>query len=442
MSKKTQYALVGTGGRALMYIDALVDKYSDNNELVGLCDVSQVRMDWYNGQIKDRWGAEPVPTYHADDFDKMVAECKPDTVIVTTADFMHHHYIIRSMELGCNAITEKPMTIDGEKASAIFEAIERTGRNLRVTFNYRYAPHVTQVCRMLRDGVVGTPLSVDFSWVLDTRHGADYFRRWHSYKDKSGGLLVHKATHHFDMINWWIDSYPKTVYCIGDRMFYGAENAAKRGEVYNYDRYTDVDEAKDDPFYLSLSEDERLTALYLNAEKDSGYVRDQNVFRDDITIEDTMAVTARYRNGVILNYSLIAYSPWEGYRVSVTGTKGRIELFDGHGSHIIKGQSDEEIAEAQAANHRQELMVYPMFAVPYGVEPAKGEGGHAGGDTRLLDDLLLPDPSDDPLKTAATHIDGAASILMGVCANESIRTGQPIDVDSVLKLPQKQSVMV
>ena len=198
MSKKTQYALVGTGGRALMYIDALVDKYSDNNELVGLCDVSQVRMDWYNGQIKDRWGAEPVPTYHADDFDKMVAECKPDTVIGTTADFMHHHYIIRSMELGCNAITEKPMTIDGEKASAIFEAIERTGRNLRVMFNYRYAPHVTQVCRMLRDGVVGTPLSVDFSWVLDTRHGADYFRRWHSYKDKSVYLLrtVHSGVPH------------------------------------------------------------------------------------------------------------------------------------------------------------------------------------------------------------------------------------------------------
>ena len=27
-------------------------------------------------------------------------------------------------------------------------------------------------------------------------------------KANSGGLLVHKATHHFDLVNWWIDSHP------------------------------------------------------------------------------------------------------------------------------------------------------------------------------------------------------------------------------------------
>ena len=28
-------------------------------------------------------------------------------------------------------------------------------------------------------------------------------------KKKIGGLLVHKATHHFDLVNWWLDSAPK-----------------------------------------------------------------------------------------------------------------------------------------------------------------------------------------------------------------------------------------
>ena len=85
-------------------------------------------------------------------------------------------------------------------------------RTLRVTFNYRYAPLATKVRELIMQGVVGRPLHVNFQWVLDTYHGADYFRRWHREKDKSGGLLVHKATHHFDIINWWIQSVPADVY--------------------------------------------------------------------------------------------------------------------------------------------------------------------------------------------------------------------------------------
>ena len=90
-------------------------------------------------------GVEPRPTYLADAFDRMVAETRPDTVIVTTVDATHHRYITRAMELGCDVITEKPMTTDAGKMRAIFDAIARTGRSLRVTFNYRYAPAYTVV---------------------------------------------------------------------------------------------------------------------------------------------------------------------------------------------------------------------------------------------------------------------------------------------------------
>ena len=213
---RKRYAVVGTGGRAGMFIRAITSTYAESAELVGLCDLSQTRMDWYNEQLAEQVDYPPVPTYHADDFDQMVAETKPDTVIVTTMDSTHHQYIVRAMELGCDAITEKPMTIDAPKARAIFDAIARTGRKLRVAFNYRYAPIVTKVRDLIINGAVGQPQHVNFQWVLDTSHGADYFRRWHREKDKSGGLLVHKATHHFDLINWWIDSYPQQVFAMGD----------------------------------------------------------------------------------------------------------------------------------------------------------------------------------------------------------------------------------
>ena len=133
--RRTRYAIVGTGGRAGMYVEAIMGPYSRWCELVGLCDLSQVRMDYYNSQIALYGNGAPVPTFLAADFDKMVREKSPDIVIVTSMDCTHHQYIIRAMELGCDAISEKPMTIDGPKARAIFDAIERTGKSLRSSAN-------------------------------------------------------------------------------------------------------------------------------------------------------------------------------------------------------------------------------------------------------------------------------------------------------------------
>ncbi|MCA9908376.1 MAG: Gfo/Idh/MocA family oxidoreductase, partial [Anaerolineae bacterium] len=173
-----RYAIVGTGARAEMYVKAITHTYAEYATLVALCDMSDSRMDWYNTQLQQA-GLPPRPTYHADDFDRMIAETRPDIVIVATKDSTHHTYIARAMELGCDVISEKPMTMDVERMRVIFDAIERTGKSLRVTFNYRYAPAYTQFRKLIIDGVVGKPLSVDFSWLLDTSHGADYFRRWH-----------------------------------------------------------------------------------------------------------------------------------------------------------------------------------------------------------------------------------------------------------------------
>jgi predicted dehydrogenase len=437
---KKRYALVGTGGRASMWIQAVTETYRDSSEMVAFCDLSQTRMDWYNSHIQSQ-GSDPLPTYLADQFDRMIAETKPDTVIVTTIDSTHHIYITRAMELGCDAITEKPMTIDAEKTRAIFDAIERTGRHLRVSFNYRYSPAYTKLRDIIMRGTIGRPLSVDFSWLLNTYHGADYFRRWHREKHNSGGLMVHKATHHFDLVNWWIDSYPSEVFALGDLMFYGRNNAEARGEKYSYARYTGEPDARDDPFALFLDGDEALRGLYLDAEVESGYIRDKNVFGEPITIEDTMAVTARYQNGVILSYCLIAYSPWEGLRVAITGTRGRVELDVIESAGGLSGQSKRrDISASTGAFKRTEMRVFPMFGEGYVVEIPKAPGGHGGGDPVLLEQIFAPNPPDDPYRRAASHIDGAASIMLGIAANQSMETKQPVCINDLFPLPQKSAI--
>jgi predicted dehydrogenase len=442
MKTNRRYAVVGTGSRAGMFINALASTFRDSCTLVGLCDLNPTRMNWYNRRLVEEHGVQPCPTYHADHFDQMIRETQPDTVIVTTIDATHHLYITRAMELGCDVITEKPMTIDVEKTRAIFEAIERTGRSLRVSFNYRYAPAYTKLREVVMQGAIGRPLSVDFSWMLDTRHGADYFRRWHREKRNSGGLLVHKATHHFDLVNWWIDAYPQEVFAFGDLMFYGRQNAEARGEHYPYVRYTGEPAAQDDPFALFLDQDAALRGLYLEAEADDGYLRDRNVFGEPITIEDTMAVTARYRNGVILSYCLVAYSPWEGLHVAISGTKGRAELDVRETTTWLKGQRDSQtqsLAASTGSFAHSQIRVFPMFANSYDVEIPQGEGGHGGADPVLLEQLFSPVPPADPFHRAASHMDGAASILVGIAANRSIETRQVVTIDDLFPLPSKQT---
>ena len=129
----------------------------------------------------------------------MLAEQRPQTVIVTSPDATHHEYILQAMEAGCDVITEKPMTTDAARCRQILDVSRRTGRRCRVTFNYRYSPPRSQVKDLLMSGAIGEVLSVDFHWLLNTHHGADYFRRWHASKAISGGLFVHKSTHHFEI---------------------------------------------------------------------------------------------------------------------------------------------------------------------------------------------------------------------------------------------------
>lgn len=427
MAKLKTYAQVGIGGRAEFFYGALARDFQETAELVAFCDVNQTRMNYANELLEQKYGYHTVKTFKSEEFDDMIATTKPDVVIVTSVDRTHHKYIIRAMELGCDVISEKPMTIDGDRCQAILDAIQRTGRKLRVTFNYRYAPHNTKIRELIMKDTIGQVNSVHFEWMLNTSHGADYFRRWHRDKRNSGGLLVHKSTHHFDLVNFWLGTYPKTVFAMGGLMFYGRENAENRGVTEFYQRAHGSEYAMQDPFALHMEDSPHLKRMYLDAEHEDGYQRDQSVFGDGISIEDTMGVMVRYESKAILTYSLNAYLPLEGFNVVFNGTKGRLEVKVIEKSYVNSGGEKNQ----EGAVEGVDIMVYPHFAMPYRIDFEEGQGGHGGGDPVLLNDLF-GGPVEDPFHRSASHIDGAMSILTGIAGNRSIRTGQPIDVTKLV----------
>jgi predicted dehydrogenase len=405
--KKRRVALVGTGIRGVsMWGRDLARDYAEFVEFVGLCDINPGRLE----AAKTYIGVD-CPTFV--NFDEMMRATKPDTLIVTTVDSTHHEFIIKGLDADVDVITEKPMTTDEEKCQAILDAEKRSGKKVTVTFNYRYSPHRQKMYELLRAGEIGDIVSCDFHWYLDIYHGADYFRRWHAYRDKGGTLLVHKSTHHFDLLNWWLETEPAEVFAYGDLEFYGNNNA------FRHTHCRPCPHKGQCQFHWKMPE--RLMRLYADHEKHDGYLRDACVWREDIDIYDKMAAQIRYANNVIVSYSLTTYSPYEGYRIAFNGTRGRLEAW---------------IKERQPwqAEDYDELRLTKNFGDTQLIHIPHAQGGHGGGDMRMLDKIFKDPDAPDPYRQSAGPRDGAMSILAGIAARKSIEQQRPVKIEELTSL--------
>jgi predicted dehydrogenase len=422
---RRKYVIVGMGSRSRMYLTAITRTFPATNELVAVCDTNPGRLDAALRFIAPNLAATRGKTpkkYLAADFDKMIRDTKPDCVIVTPPDAFHDEYIVRALDAGCDCITEKPLTTTPEKAQRIIDACKRNNRHVRVLFNYRYSPPRTQIKDMLMSNAIGDVMSVDFHWLLNTLHGADYFRRWHSQKEISGGLMVHKSTHHFDLMNWWLGDDPESVMAYGKKEFYTPKMARRMGLESHHERCTTCPEKAKCTFYLDLSADKNFKELYVDNEKYDGYFRDRCVWRPDIDIEDTMNVIVKYKTGTTLSYSLNAFNSWEGYTIAFNGTKGRIE------HEIIEGGAISAGATSyQAGEDIIRTRLIPLRGKAQELEVWTGTGGHGGGDDVMLTEVFGT-AAEDKYKRAADERSGLYSILIGASANKSFVSGCAVKI--------------
>jgi predicted dehydrogenase len=348
------------------------------------------------------------------DFEPMIKETQPDTVIVTTMDSFHAKYIVLAMQAGCRPITEKPMCTDEKMVQEIIDTERRTGKKLLVTFNYRYGPDAVRIKEILMGREIGDVISVDFHWYLDIYHGASYFRRWHAFKQNSGSLLVHKATHHFDLMNWWLAAEPVEVNAYGELRRYGY-NGLIRGE-----RCMNCPHKAACEFFWDITKDEQAMNLYVKAESADGYIRDSCIFREKINIWDTMNVQVEYHNRVTMSYSLNAFMPYEGFTIGFNGTNGRLDVRVYHN----QPWKVENFAEFRIT---QNFKSTKTFALPSGGE------GHWGAD-QVMQDQVFRKKEPDPLGRPSGSREGALSALVGIAARHSIEQGRPIKIDELVKI--------
>jgi len=427
---KLRVALVGAGIRGTSFWGRhLVKNYSDVIDYVGICDINPGRADLARSLI----GVD-CPAFT--DFDKMLSVVSPDLVIVTTVDATHDEFIVKALGKNLDVITEKPMTIDETRCQAILDATKASSGRLIVGLNYRYGIVFSRLREILQAQQVGRLTSVDFHWYLNTYHGASYFRRWHGLRDKGGTLLLHKAAHHFDLLNWWIDSDPVEIHAYGALEKYGANNS------FRGDRCMDCPHTGECKFFWDMRKDERLMQLYHANEKYDGYIRDNCLWREEIDIFDKMAVQIRYANDVQVSYSLTTYSPYEGFRVAFNGVNGRMETWEGVPSldaqqvdqALLHAKEMDQSSHTEVERRYHEIITHLNFGEYQREEIPFVRSGHWGGDKIMLDEIFRGNIARPQLEHAAGVRDGAMSVLIGIAARRSIDEGRPVKIAELTDL--------
>ncbi|GAA5028853.1 Gfo/Idh/MocA family oxidoreductase [Actinopolymorpha pittospori] len=451
-ARRTRYAVCGLSNRGLsLFVGPLLGlgkaggesggdagsgaDMSRYGELVAIVDIDPARVARFN----ELTGAG-VPSYLPDDFDRMVDETAPEVVLVTSPDYTHADYVTAALARDLDVITEKPMAASCAQVQAILEAERRSRGSVRVAHNLRYTPRTRQLKRMMLDGLVGRVTSVDLTWSVDTFHGSSYFHRWNRRRAWSGGLSIHKACHHFDMVTWLLDDTPEQVFAYGALNFYGPEsphNPANRDGAADADRGDGAEpsaraQRQQCPYHLrwladgEVPDDDHLKprsglhGLPYDVQYPPG---EQNwIYDPEIDIEDTYSAVVRYRRGASLSYSVTFSGAWEGYRLAINGTHGRIEACsvdfrDGRG----------ETAESA------EILYYPMFGPRQRHDVVTGRGSHGGADPLIRRDLLLgPSQESRDLRIMADSRQGAVAVAMGEAVWRSVADNRPYSIDELL----------
>ncbi len=431
---RTRYAICGLSFRGIHhFILPLLGKhtydgandFSQTSEVCGIVDLDPKRVEAFFETFRVR-----IPSYPLGGFDQMIAETRPDVILVAGPDHTHFGWILKALRAGCDVIVEKPMVTTTRQAMEVLEAERETGRQVRVAFNYRYKPMQRELKRLLQSDAIGRITNLEFNYNLDTEHGASYFLRWNRQRAFSGSLAIHKLCHHFDLVNWWLDDVPSTAFAMGALNYYG-ENGAHRPRDPKGAPLPPRETRRHCPYFQKhfaghgAKESGRIPSFWDRhaLPYDAQYPSEEGnyLYDPEIDIEDTYGAVLRYRKGAILSYSVNFSAPWEGFTLGINGTLGRLET--SYRVQMTPSPTD------SVGNRAQRIRILPLFAEAYEVEIPPALGGHGGADEPLQRDLFAEiSPESRALDLLAGSLAGAYAVAAGEAVWQSCASGEPITI--------------
>lgn len=307
------------------------------------------------------------------EYDSLDAACNApevDGLIICTPNHTHLDVVKEAVKSGKHILLEKPMATTIEGAREITQIAKNYESVFQIGLQYRHkAIYAEAIQEVLGRKSVGDVKTLN---ILEHRIPfLDKVKQWNKFLKQSGGTLVEKCCHYFDLLNLLAQSRPVHVYATGSR-------------AVNFVDFEYNDEKSD--------------------------------------MIDNCFVTIVYENGIRAGFNLCMFSPMFYEELTVCGDEGHLKAYETN--DYLPAQRPSTHLEVLCGEHKPSKIMTPCY--PATIQ----ESGHHG--STYYEHKYFIDSIDGQKSNTATIDEGFWSIVVGVAAEESIKTGRVVHVDDLL----------
>lgn len=372
--EKIRIAILGFGQRGYIYAN-IIKSHPDEMELAAVCEINPVKKPF----IMQMFDIKEEDYYT--DYKEMFKKGKiADILVIATMDRDHYEQALTALELGYDLLLEKPIAVEIDHCLAIRDKANALGRKVAVCHVLRYTPFYRKVKEIIDSGRIGKVATLS-----QTEH-IGYYHYAHSYvrgnwrrADASAPMILAKACHDLDIIQWLIGEKCTAINSFGNLFYFKKENAPEGSADYCYKceiacPYNAIKFYKSHPdWFMIFSLDPDVGKVLSDELVNYG----RCVYKSDNDVADHQVVSMVFASGATANLTVTAFSNEIHRGVKVHGTKGEIagDLEEGRITIKIYGEKPETI------------------------DVKAGEtdlSGHAGGDVRMLLDFARNVRSGEP----------------------------------------------
>lgn len=375
-----RFGIIGLGNRGYKYALKTIQQ-SPDCEIEMVCDVAGKNFHQFEGVSTTRIYQEVLDNPNV------------DAVFIATPDGTHAEIIAACIRADKHILCEKPVEITEEKLKKIYQQAKDYSKVIEIGYVLRYARLFKKVKEFLENGVIG-----ELVMVRATDHipygGYAYFHDWHRQRSLSGSLLLQKATHTLDLVNWYADSQPSEIMGFGGLAVMGEPGAQKK-----FGKPVDKALRCRDCLIKETCEE---SIVYLAKEKGLTWGEewpDSCVFSSEVDVEDHQSIMIRYKNDVKLSYQLCQFSGFYQREFQFYGTMGELHFDDQTNEITIYSRT------------KQEIVTYKSSYVEKNMEP---------GDAEQLEDFVQAIQTGTP--PLSTLKSGVIAGLTAIAAQKSIDT--------------------
>lgn len=295
-----------------------------------------------------------------------------DAYVIAAPNDLHHQILLDVLPGNKPVLCEKPLCTTVDHCREVIEAASKRTAPVWVAMEYRYMPPMQRLMREVDAGTAG-----DLKMMSIREHRFPFLEKigdWNRFNSRTGGTLVEKCCHFWDLMRLVLKSDPIRVYA----------SAA-----------TDVNHVEER--YEGRSPD----------------------------IIDNAFVVLDFANGSrgMLDLCMFAEGSYWQEVVSVTGPKGRV---DAHipGPARFSADGKERSAQIVISNRESKQVVTEDIEVDHAVLAAGDHHGSTFYQHQAFLDLVRTGNG----KAEVSLEDGLWSVLVGECAELSWRTGKSVEI--------------